>query len=99
MKACDIQDSLGYLTEAHTHVLANMTNRSIVVMQEMDSRLSCLLFNPGYRVQVEVTRQKLQQLLSEAVPPVIIHLESGHYSALVPDAEAAGKKSSAEELE
>lgn len=81
-----IQERLLNLTEAHVHTLVNMMQCDIVVMSQSESRLQCMMYQPGYTPAKEVTRFVLREMLQKPVPPVFMHLnvQSSHFNALLP---------------
>lgn len=60
-----------------------MMQRDIVVMEQHQDRLCCVVYQPGYEAQREIFKDELRNALTEAVPPVLIHLKGGHFNALV----------------
>lgn len=84
IQAVRIQSELDELTEAHVHALVNVTQHTIVVLQEAETRLMCMLYQPGYTAASEITRHVLNDMLAERVPPLIVCLERHHFSAMLP---------------
>ena len=72
--------------EAHIHALANMKQRTIVVIEPQCSFLMPVMtyvYKPGWEPQKAVTKEVMLTLAKSLPPPVFILYESwaGHFSA------------------
>jgi len=69
--------------EAHVHALANLKERTIIVMQQGANKVMLMRYSPGWEAQDDITRQEMLTLTQNVPRPVIIHLNpnSTHFSA------------------
>ena len=69
--------------EAHVHALANLKERTIIVMQPGAEKVMLMKYSPGWKAQDDITRQEMLTLTQNVPRPVIIHLNahSTHFSA------------------
>jgi hypothetical protein len=92
LQAREIFDEKLFLTEHHTHILATIHERDILVIQErkkkdsLGSAVDLTYFQHGLVPQSRIVRQQAIALMKSAHPPIPIHLNKAvtHYCGLVP---------------
>jgi hypothetical protein len=91
LQAREIFDEKLFLTEHHTHILATIHERDILVIQErkkkdsIGSAVDLTYFQHGLVPQKRLVRHEAIALMRSAHPPIPIHLNKrlDHYSGLI----------------
>ena len=85
------------MTEAHVHALVNLKKENVVVISDKPvnkytKRLTCVLYQPGWEPQEEVTAKKLKYLWESPQRPHLFFFAGAHYEAYVPNREPKSPK-------
>ena len=79
-----IFEKLRFMGEPHVHAFANRYQSDVVVVDVREKGRGIFHYQPGYRVQRQISMRDARALRKLPTQPVWLLLEEGHWSPLMP---------------